>query len=174
MPERDKAVERISARIIGVDPEGMDPIIRRPRGLRKAEWQALTVLVDMLFMDTVRRIDWNRVMLTAHSRHVALTDDECEHEHERSTLLAFVITDDREADDGLCPECLEQALLQETTMGSLHSEWRAHPTAKVPADWWHEWLNVEGPGARATLEKLTPLMLEAADRLTTTEPEEDA
>lgn len=175
MPERDKAVERTAALVVGANPATWDAITRRPAGMRKAEWQAFTVLVDMLYVHAVRHIDWNRVILTAHSRHIALTEatDNGGEEHERSTLMSFVITDDRDADDGLCPECMREALLQETTMGSLHSEWVARPTARLPADWWHEWLNVEGPGARATLEKLTPLILEAAERVTTTDPDED-
>lgn len=175
MPERDKAVERAAALIVGADSRTWDAIIRRPAGMRKAEWQALTVLVDMLYAYTVRHIDWNRVMVTANSRHIALIEAEEKggEAHERSELISFVITDERQADDGLCPECLREALLQETTMGSLQSEWQARPTARLQADWWHEWLNVEGPGARATLEKLAPIILEAADRVTTTDPDED-
>lgn len=170
MPERDKAVAHIAADIIGA--KVFDGLTQTPRGMRRGPWEVLQALVDMQFVKTVQRIDWNRVLLTGSNRHHELSERDPSH---KSDLIGSRLSDD----DDICPNCIVWALLSETTGGGGSGTYRREDSLKdvpVPADWWHAWLYGEdgdGDGPAETLRKLMPLIIEAADEIKVDPPEDE-
>lgn len=171
MPERDKAVAHISADIIGA--KVFDGLTQTPRGMRRDLWQGLQALVDMQFVKTVQRLDWNRVLLTGSNRHAELTERNPEH---ASDLMGSF------GDDQICPNCIVWALLSETTSGGpgggsyISREDALTRDVPVPADWWHAWLygeDGEGPGPEEIVRKLSPLMVEAAAEIKVEAPDDE-
>lgn len=168
MPERDKAVLRISADIIGA--KVFDGLTQTPRGVKRELWEALQALVDMAYVKVVQTLDWNRILLTASARHVELVDRDGGH----STDIMFGIDDD----DPVCPDCIVWALLSETTSGGPSSAYRHEDSladVKLPADWWHAWLYGED-GDRDPAESLRilfPLMTEAVEALEIVNPDDE-
>lgn len=172
MPERDKAVVRASADIIGA--KVFDGLSQRPRGVRKDVWDCLNALVDMAYVKAVQGIDWKRILLTASVRHRELEDRDSGH---ASDLMGGLLNSDS---DAVCPNCIVWALLSETTSGGS-SDWSATRTdrlvdVKVPADWWYDWLYGEdgkGPGPAEAIRILSPLMIEAAGQVEVEPPEDE-
>jgi hypothetical protein len=170
VPERDKAVAHISADIIGA--KVFDGLTQTPRGMRRDLWQGLQALVDMQFVKTVQRLDWNRVLLMASNRHHELVERHPEHS---SDLIGSRLDDE----DDVCPNCIVWALLSETTSGGPSGSYRNDDALKdvpVPADWWHAWLygeDGEGPGPEEIVRKLSPLMIEAAAEIKVEAPDDE-
>lgn len=167
MPERDKAVLRISADIIGA--KVFDGLTQAPRGVKRELWEVLQALVDMAFAKAVATIDWNRLLLTASNRHYELVERDDGH---KSDLMGAM------DEDQICPNCIVWALLSETTSGGPSSAYRHEDSladVKLPADWWHAWLYGED-GDRDPAESLRilfPLMVEAVEALEIANPDDE-
>jgi hypothetical protein len=111
VPVRDKAVALVVADVHGVKsfrnlPEGWLVITETGEVPREVydEWARE---VDRHYVTVVDSIDWNRVLLEASARHIALS-------HEDKWDYGMV-----------CPECVCEALLANGT----HVDWKRQPRA---------------------------------------------
>lgn len=118
MPVRDKAVSTILHVLMGDTPYHFNNVhmTATVNGKKMSRDK-----FDEIYMDPIERIyervvdsiDWNRVMLEASARHIALGHDEGEDRD------SFPHTED------ICPKCLCEALLTDDT----HSDWKSNPDA---------------------------------------------
>lgn len=157
MPERDKAVRRMVEMTVGT--RATDPITKRAPSVRKRDWEGLEAMMDEAFVEIVQTIDWGRVLMTAQARHEALTDADMHPDPPEHSALVDV--DERA---GLCPECVVNALLHESTLGSLHAEWKGNPDADQHPEWRDEWIEEAG-GRLATFQRVLPKIMEGLDKL---------
>lgn len=157
MPERDKAVRRMVGIVVG--DTDTDPITKRSRSVRKRDWEGLEAMMDEMFVDIVNTIDWGRVLMTGQARHEALIDAGTHPELPESSALLDV-----HERVGLCPVCVVNALLHESTLGSLHAGWRENPDADQAPEWRDEWIEEAG-GRLAVFQRVLPKIMEGLDRL---------
>lgn len=156
MPERDKAVLHVASII--TDAKVFDGLMGgTPRGMRRKQWEGLQAIIDFLFMEIIEKVDWNRVLLTATTRHARMVELDPDHFTDRSMLGGWKADGGGREDDGICPDCIIEALLSESTMGPKDD---GTPTERHPL-WRKEWLEEAG-GAEGLLKSLAPTILRAA------------
>lgn len=171
MPERDKSVRRIASAIVGGKAfNGLSGDVIEPY-IPKAKWQGLQALVDELWVAEVRRIDWNRVILTAESRHRELRRLEEERDSEHHGPNGY-LSDERpflglkfgDEEDNICPECLVESLLELTTMSPDRDNEPERMAKRDRFDlaWRTDWLNDAG-GSFSTVQAILPHALKASE-----------
>lgn len=153
MPERDKAVFHIIDAVFG--PIVRDPLLGTPRNMPRADHAALEAAVDELFVGVVDMIDWGRILMTANARHMALRETGA-HEPPGVGSLDDIFDDDRHP---LCPSCMVEALLSESTMGNSEGTWKAEPNADRDPIWRTEFLEEAG-GKFKLFQRMIPRILE--------------
>jgi hypothetical protein len=80
------------------------------------EYRGVSELVEALYVRMVESTDWNRVILEASTRHLALDHDPPE---DRGVRLFAV--------EGICGECLNEALLAVSFGGKFDTDWKREP-----------------------------------------------
>lgn len=168
MPERDKSVERITRTILGTNLPG--------KWVDKKLREGVMALVDTAWVNEVRKIDFNRVLLTAEARHRALRDVEKEQgldHHGFDTwkasrldmirpLFGMEFGDD---EDNICPECLVESLLLLQTMDPKWEDGEEERKVKRDREdalWRQDWIN-DSDGVFVTVQRAIPHVLEAAE-----------
>jgi hypothetical protein len=113
MPVREKAISNLMAGLIG------DQWYRHGicESMPHKDNQAVSELVEAIYVRLMDRLDWNRVILEASSRHLAL-------EHDRhptvNEISLFGV-------DGICGECVNEALLALDFGGKHIGAWKKEP-----------------------------------------------
>lgn len=122
MPVRSKAVATIFSLLMGDQPYHFNNLPGHATATvngvvmpREEFDEKYMDPIERVFERVVDSIDWNRVMLEALSRHLALEKDP---DHDPRGVGA-------DWDDLLCPECLCEALLADDTIVS----WKDRPKA---------------------------------------------
>lgn len=111
MPVREKAIGNLMAGLIG-DQWYQDGVCQSmPHG----DNRAVSELVEAIYVRLIDRLDWNRIILEAHGRHLAL-----DHKYAETDEFRFGV-------DQICGECLNEALLA-TDFGG-YRDWKEDPAA---------------------------------------------
>lgn len=161
MPERDKSVVRVSGQIVGAKSfDGLTGAVRDPY-IPRATWNGLQAIVDIMWVEAVKKIDWNRVLLTAEGRHRELLRMDPDHGYESPYGGGSLLGMERGSEgDAVCGECMIQALL---TMSTVAPEWDKKPERDAEEDklWREEWIE-DGGGHLSILQAILPHMMKAA------------
>lgn len=120
MPVRERVEESLTVGLIGDQWFRMGVCQSMP----DADYCAVRELASAIFVRMVDRTDWNRVLLEAQGRHMAVHDTEG-----KGYLLG---------DESVCGECINEALLAATFGGKFSEDWTKEPTSPRVREGSHE------------------------------------
>lgn len=108
MPERDKQTDAIARTLAGATPRPWNARLGScPEGIPEQEWHDARATADRVYVDLMEAVDFQRVLIEANKRHLALHPD-------KRTLMAA-------ADIGattfeaICHECITEVMLATAT-----------------------------------------------------------
>lgn len=121
MPVRKKAIANLAAGLIG------DQWYRYGicESMPHKDNRAVIELIEAIYVRLAEYIDWNRVVLEASSRHMALDHDAAENDG-----ISLGVED-------ICGECVCEALLALDFGGTAFSKWKEEPKSPRESDGSH-------------------------------------
>lgn len=115
MPERDKQTDAMARTLAGATPRPWNAHLGAcPDGIPEQAWHDARATADRVYVDLMEAVDFQRVLIEANKRHLALHPD-------RRTLMAA-------ADIGattfeaICHECVREVMLATATTPPWNEE----------------------------------------------------